>query len=788
MKKQLQKIIFLFMLIFFISPVFAVNAASIPKVSFYSIPNSSYLEGQTVSFKVYSRNYSGKVQYRVELYNVNTKKSQELWASGDKYNRTLKPVGKTPVSLNYKINQPGTYKLIVYTKRADIPAGKAYNKKGNYDSTVTSKVFTVTKRPSKITLGTSKSDVITLLGKPSNAWTTNDKIYVMQYAKGEIYLNIDKSGTYVVGWKNYGIPYLKIEDKNTKAPPIKLGSTMAEVAKANGTPQIIPPYYLNKDDDYWMYPDKSIVFFDKNQRVISYVNKGSLRVFQGTAIPGAPAINHKSKIKDVIASMGTPDVINLFYIDSRYYGRYQVSVTTYPNVYTGDTYFVSFNTPYIYYQYKDSFIAFDKNQKLIHFYNAGNLKIDFGNADASFPGLEVNSSEDDIVKSMGTPGKIIDSFNGERTWYYGKSYLLVDNSGNLQGWTDNGELKINKNNIKPDAPVISIGSSKQEVLDAMGTPDNFRGSNWNYKDSSIGFDYRGHVTLIYNFSDNIKLSDRHFDPDSKGFAFDSSKDVVFEAMGNPDVIKADGENVIWEYGHNPPNIGSAEVSITFNKYGKVVSWYSCYNKTVNIKIAVISQYDPLAAPVTIGSSKEDVLRTMGAPSSMDSYWYYGYSYFTFDKNDKVSGWSNFRGNLKVFLRDRVEGATFTFDSTFDEVLDAMGTPQYILTEGHTMCFQGGWVNFDYTTNRVNAWSYPDLLNLTKIQPDPNLSAFKLGSTYQELLAVMGNPDRMDVERMTPWSPEYSDYATWRYGNSRVVFNQLGKIIRWNNNDNNLKIE
>ena len=59
--------------------------------------------------------------------------------------------------------------------------------------------------------------------------------------------------------------------------------------------------------------------------------------------------------------------------------------------------------------------------------------------------------------------------------------------------------------------------------------------------------------------------------------------------------------------------------------------------------------------ITIGSSKSDVVRVQGTPTSLTDYtysgdvWNYGYSSITFDTKDKVKQWNN-AGNLKVKMQ------------------------------------------------------------------------------------------------------------------------------------------
>ena len=53
-----------------------------------------------------------------------------------------------------------------------------------------------------------------------------------------------------------------------------------------------------------------------------------------------------------------------------------------------------------------------------------------------------------------------------------------------------------------------------------------------------------------------------------------------------------------------------------------------------------SQISEKATFFTIGSSKDEVLRIQGQPTSTSRYmWWYGSSYVTFDLNERVEGWA-----------------------------------------------------------------------------------------------------------------------------------------------------
>lgn len=54
----------------------------------------------------------------------------------------------------------------------------------------------------------------------------------------------------------------------------------------------------------------------------------------------------------------------------------------------------------------------------------------------------------------------------------------------------------------------------------------------------------------------------------------------------------------------------------------------------------VSQLSERATFFTVGSSKDEVLRIQGQPTSTSKYmWWYGTSYVTFDLNERVDGWS-----------------------------------------------------------------------------------------------------------------------------------------------------
>lgn len=741
---------------------------------------------------------SKDMQYRLHLFDIKNNK----WLTNlTEYN--------TNISYSLKNIPEGTYIVDIWAK--DIKS------KNKYDGWKL-KIIAISK--GNITLGTTKEQVLNLLGQPLKSWRS-DKIFYMEYDKGTLYLSVESSDYSnsihldwdyklgkVLGWENKSIPNIVLGPKDSKAPAFKIGSSMEEVSKACGTPRFIPPYYLNEKDDYWIYPDDSIVFFDKNQKVISYINNGSLKVFLGEKQLPAPPINNNSKIIDLVNSMGTPDTVNAFFIKSVDYSKYTVKVTTYPDPITGNTYTLKYTSDYTYYQYKNSFVAFDKNEKIIHFLNGGDLNINFGEKDISSKGISIDSTEDDIVKAMGTPDKILDNSDYKRNWYYGDSYIQVDELGKVIGWKDKssvsgginkGNLNISKSASILNSPVITIGSTKNDVINAMGSPLQFYFNVATYGNAQITFDEKGQVKTIYR-SDGIKLCNSKKDALSTGFYFGSSVDDVMKAMGSPDRVERGGYNsnyIAWCYGVDYSS-APAKLSVYFNSEGKVAYWDTYTNSSITLKLSSPPQVGPIASSITIGSTKDDVLRVMGTPTSLSApeektriWWSYGTSFIYFDEEDRLIGWNFHENYPKIFIKDKVEGSTFTFASTKDEVLNAMGTPKAILLNYflplETWSYDDCEVGFDRSTNKVNSWTNVSKPLLEKLLSDPTAQPFKTGSSEEDVLKVMGTPNNIVIEPSVPGSL-YKYYSYWCYGNSRIYFTKEGKVLRWVDNDRNLRTQ
>jgi len=631
-----------------------------------------------------------------------------------------------------------------------------------------------------ITLGSTKKDVLEVLGRPDSFLSgyTNYNTFVMRYNNPmlviEIECTIDGVNDYskVIGWWADTQLNNKIilGPKDPTAPPFTIGSSRNDVAKAMGAPKEIFNYRPSYIQGYipWTYPDNSIVFFDENRKVTGYINNGSLKVDMGKKDPEAPPINWESSMQDVINALGTPDIVNFDY-KIEYYDIWVPE--------------------YTYYRYKNSYIGFDKNQKLVSFDNNDNLKIDFGSIDPAFPGIRADSKIDEILKAMGTPERI-DMITTDRwNWFYGNSYITVDSNGTIISWEDKGNLKINKNIYIVNAPIITVGSTKQDVVNLLGTADQVRGQTWYYGNTRITFGSNDQIYEIFMPIDGM-LSKSVKDPLSPGFTFGATRDDVVKAIGIPAMVDLyDGQTmdyIRWSY--NKDNSFNSFSDIYFDFEWNVVYWQD--NLRI-FKFAQPAEYNPEAQPITLGSTIDDIIRAMGTPYKLSSpnkggYWFYPEGMITVT-DGKVTSWGNFNGKLKVFLRNPVEGSSFKYGSTIDEVTRAMGTPQsmgiYNL-DRYMWTFDGGWVGFDLETERVTSWGGGENL---RIVPDTSLSSAMIifvGASRDDVFKVMGVPDRIDFEEAS----YLRGYSYWCYGQSKITFNKEGFVTSWVNIDNNLILD
>lgn len=121
-----------------IKPAYAAQKLVIPQVKFVTAPVTQYTVGDRVKFDISAPNYSGKVEYRVILWEDSKKAYHDLWNPGNGYSNyyytNWQPKGNSTFTLGWPINEPGSYRITVFVKRVGIPNDKAALKGYNCDS------------------------------------------------------------------------------------------------------------------------------------------------------------------------------------------------------------------------------------------------------------------------------------------------------------------------------------------------------------------------------------------------------------------------------------------------------------------------------------------------------------------------------------------------------------------------------------------------------------------------------------------------------------------------------
>lgn len=124
-------------------PAMAAVKTIIPKVAYVNAPKLEYTAGDVINFDLHTPNYGGKVQYRVVLWDNNKKLAKDLWTAGDRYYKNWMPYGNNVFNLHWIINEPGSYRITIYVKRAGLGNNKTFLKNFNCDSYMESVAFVV---------------------------------------------------------------------------------------------------------------------------------------------------------------------------------------------------------------------------------------------------------------------------------------------------------------------------------------------------------------------------------------------------------------------------------------------------------------------------------------------------------------------------------------------------------------------------------------------------------------------------------------------------------------------
>lgn len=238
-----------------------------------------------------------------------------------------------------------------------------------------------------------------------------------------------------------------------------------------------------------------------------------------------------------------------------------------------------------------------------------------------------------------------------------------------------------------------------------------------------------------------------FSSKSQEFTVGSVKNDVLRIQGTPSSFDTNEfleTETLW-YG--------ASYVIVSTKSNRVIEWNNGSN---NLRVVLRPGKNVTANRyLTIGSTRDDVLRIHGTPSHLDkneylgkeTFWY-GASYITLSlKTKQVIEWNNSLNNLKVRLypeeNNKPDNNRIHHKQNEDQ-------------------------------NSINHQNYCNTQDISK-------SNLKIGSRREDVIKIQGKPDYVGKF-------ENSGYEIFWYGqNSIKISLKTKKVISWNNNDNKLRV-
>ena len=362
-------------------------------------------------------------------------------------------------------------------------------------------------------------------------------------------------------------------------------------------------------------------------------------------------------------------------------------------------------------------------------------------------------------------------------------------------------------------PFFTLGSNRDQVFEVQGDPNAVGPARaivgggdttkevWYYGeydfDDRVVFSRETGLVIAWDNSGgtlNVGIVPGPNTTANDFFVIGSHQDDVARLQGAPDYISLNywgGDSLLdftWYY--------DGLSTVTFSLDGIVQRWI---NKNQTLKIGATAGPNVTTSHFfSIGSHRDDVIRLQGSP--FDIYFVNGSECFEYSNSvvrierssETVAGWHN-AGELKVEVVPGIHVTNsqfFTLGSHQDDVARIQGTPLDVYMSwnscrdsGNRWRYGGGNVNFD-SQNRVVGWemsrSAPTSLKV-KLEPGPQVTTedyFTISSTEDDVIRIQGTPTTYDVFK--------NGYMEFRYGRSKVVFDPLGLVWDWEDNDNNLK--
>ncbi len=581
--------------------------------------------------------------------------------------------------------------------------------------------------------------------------TTVPPYYIndVSFGESEVYL----IGAKVIGWVNAG--NLKV---NTGIPQtnirFKFGSSKEELFESMGTPKEL---LMVRNHVYATFKEGLVEL--ENNKVISWVEsiKGGLRLGGGTINPNSPGFYYDSSFDEVVKAMGMPPM--LFKDDNQ-----------------------------IVLQYGKSFVYLYENMKVKHWTNKGELKLGTLSKDGNTPPFSFGATRGEVIKAMGMPDSISNQDTelrwGGVIWSYGNSKIHFSTDFLVDGWLNNGNLKLPE--VASQNTPVKIGMTKQEVMDIYGSPDfaspYFR--TIKYGNSTLNFFNNGKLSEIINTDRNIKISPNDYSTNQE-FTIGTSLDEVLSSMGDPNKMDEDFQEIRLYY-------GNSEVCFIDNK---LVGYTNIDNNLrINLGNARPNSY------FNMYSTLEQLTDAMGTPDSYNKNSFgqfelkYDKSLVVLNSNKIITSWKNESNNL-CLDKSISSDSKITFGTLLEEALKIMGAPDdfgdvgwigdygesysYKMKYGESLLLVG---RGDDGEMAVLGWVNSGELKLANSFVPTEKQSIRLGDSMEKVISLKGLPNILSRKMVFP---SYLYSYTLAYDKTKIVIDDNGKVSEIYNGNNDI---
>lgn len=356
-----------------------------------------------------------------------------------------------------------------------------------------------------IHIGSTKQDVRALLGEPS-------RVDAGFWTYGTSHIKFDHHEC-VIAWKNMFSEmdkgFMQNRDDNQS---FFLGSSMHEVLLALGSPTGV----VDSPEPVWEY-ESSHVKFDKNGFVIEWKNNYK-QINHGLDLP----IDHHIKLKlgdlktDVLSALGAPTSV----------------LAIEPNVW----------------HYEASHVKFDEKDCLIEWRNQYH-QLDHGMKkqvdEVRF--LELGLSEDEVMDILGAPTTVL-AIN-PMIWKYDSSHVLFENHKVVEWKNMFRQLNygMQKSSSKGVLRVDLTKDEVLNLLGTPDTLSKLNPNVWHYHGSHIMFK-DGKVVEWRQMFHDLEVAFAEGEHTATDISIGSSKETVLNRLGSPTAV-LEKEPLVWHYGN-----------------------------------------------------------------------------------------------------------------------------------------------------------------------------------------------------------------------------------------------